>query len=271
MTQRVPSLVELPEQGTLPVARAGGASRLLIQFWVMFRLQLARVRLAWRPYMMVSTVMPLGIVLLIYLIGRGTDLASTGAQVVAGNVVLSLTITCVSMLAQRVAWMKRARAFDYYATLPVSLILLLLAIPLSFLVFALPGMVIVLAAGALLFHVAVRPNPEFLLFIPFAAAALAGIGAYLGLVARDDQLAAVYGNLVMMLILFLGSIVPTHFPYAIQVLRWIVPSTYAVEALRESFRGPIPVAHLLLYPAALTAFATLLLAAAARRIEWRSE
>jgi ABC-2 type transport system permease protein len=247
------------------------APRLLTQFWVMFRLQLARVRLAWRPYMMVSTVMPLGIVLLVYLIGRGTDLASTGAQVVAGNVVLSLTITCVSMLAQRVAWMKRARAFDYYATLPVSLILLLLAIPLSFLAFALPGMVIVLAVGALLFHVAVRPNPEFLIFIPFAAAALSGIGAYLGLIARDDQLAAVYGNLVMMLILFLGSIVPTHLPYAVQVLRWLVPSTYAVEALRESFRGPIPIAHLILYPLALTGFAAVLLTAAAHRIEWRSE
>ena len=271
MIEPVPSVVKSPEQTRQPVEWHGGAWRLLTEFWVMFRLQLARVRLAWRPYMMVSTVMPLGIVLLVYLIGRGTDLASAGAQVVAGNVVLSLTITCVSMLAQRVAWMKRARAFDYYATLPVNLVLLLLAIPLSFLVFALPGMVIVLTAGALLFHVAVRPNPEFLLFITFAAAALSGVGAYLGLLARDDQLAAVYGNLVMMLILFLGSILPTHFPYAVQVLRWLVPSTYAVEALRESFRGPIPVAHLVLYPAALTLFAAVLLTAAARRIEWRSE
>lgn len=257
-----------------PGLRQGLVSRYAVeaaQFWLLFRLQLARVRLAWRPYMMVSTVMPLGIVLLIYLVGRGTNFASSGAQVVAANVVLSLTITCVSMLAQRVAWMRQQRAFDYYATLPVNLVLLLLAVPLSFLVFALPGMLSVLVAGSLLFHVSVRPNPEFLVLVPFAAAALAGVGAYLGMSARDDQLAAVYGNLVMMAILFLGSIVPTQLPYALQVLRWLVPSTYAVEALRESFRGPIPPLHLLLYPLILTLFAAVTLTAAARRIEWRSD
>lgn len=271
MTNRTGATLEIADRKGPAAAGRRISTELLQQFWVLFRLQLARVRLAWRPYMMVSTVMPLGIVLLIYLIGRGTSLSDAGAQVVAGNVVLSLTITCVSMLAQRVAWMKRARAFDYYATLPVNLVLLLLAVPLSFLVFALPGMAIVLTAGALLFHVSVHPNPEFLLFIPFAAAALSGIGAYLGVIARDDQLAAVYGNLVMMLILFLGTIPPERLPYGIQIARWLVPSTFAVEALRESFRGPISAAHLIVFPLALTGFAAVSLTAAARRLAWRND
>ncbi len=251
----------------MPAARAAS---LPVQFWILFRMQLARVRLAWRPYIMVSTVMPVGIVVLVWLINRhATDVSAVGRQVVEGSVVLSLTISSESMLAQRVAFMRLTRAFDYYAAMPVSLGLLVAAVAGAFLLFALPGMLAVQILGSLMFGISRVPNLEVLLFIPPTAFALAGIGGWLGLAARDDQLAAVFGNLVMMLVLFMGSIPPENMPWALQAARWVLPSTYLVEALKGSLRGPLSMPHLFGYLAIVSGQALLLLWLVGKRIEWR--
>jgi ABC-2 type transport system permease protein len=51
------------------------------------------------------------------------------------------------------------------------------------------------------------------------------------------ELATVAGQLAMTAVLFLGVIPPRHLPAAVRVLRDVVPSTYAVDALAAALRG----------------------------------
>lgn len=216
-----------------------------IQFAVLLRMQLARVRLAWRRYLIVSSAMPLGITVLLRV--RGPAPQAQALQFVAGDVVLAAALSALTFLAQRIAWMKANRAFDYYNTLPVSSSVLLLAIFISYFTFALPGMVAIAVLGGLLYGLPLTPGPDLLWAIPtlmLGGIALAGAGALVGLVGRDEQLAGTYGNLAMMAVLFLGIVPPGNFPGPIRLLLDLLPSTYMVDSLKLTLVGSAKLAQL---------------------------
>jgi ABC-2 type transport system permease protein len=240
------------------------------QFWVPLLMQLARVRLSWRQYLIVSSAMPLGIVLLLRLAGSVTT-RDDAVQIITGNVVLAIAITAISMLAQRIAWMKAQRVFDYYATMPISRVLLLLAILTSFFIFALPGIAAILVVGALLYHVSLVLSWTLLPLIAGCGLALAGIGVAIGLAAPDEQLAGLFANLAMMAVLFLAIIPPDRLPQGITTIAWIIPSTYAVNAMRASLEGTLSWGTFGISLLALAAFSVAFLLLVRRQLAWRQE
>jgi len=240
------------------------------QFWVPFLMQLARVRLSWRQYLIVSSAMPLGIVLLLRLAG-GISGRDGAVQIITGNVVLAIAITAISMLAQRIAWMKAQRVFDYYATMPISRVLLLLAILTSFFVFALPGIAAILIVGALLYHISLVLSWTLLPLIAGCGLALAGIGIAIGLAAPDEQLAGLFANLAMMAVLFLAIIPSARLPQGVTEIAWIIPSTYAVNAMKASLEGTLTWAMLGVNLLALAAFTGAFLLLVRRQLQWRAE
>ena len=90
------------------------------KFKVLLWMQFARLRTSWRPYLLVSSVMPLGIAVLLRAVMSDEQVAELGRQIVAGSVVLAIAMTAVVMLAQRIAALKESQALDLYETLPVS-------------------------------------------------------------------------------------------------------------------------------------------------------
>lgn len=208
----------------LPAPSAGQS------FLVLLRMQLARLRRSWRQYVVVSSAMPSGIVLLLRAMSGHVSQA-VALQVITGNLVLSVAITSIAMLAQQVAWMKASRTFDYFRTLPVPSAAVVLSILVAYLVFALPGMAIVLIVGRLLYGVGMHIGLLLLPAVLLTGVALSGIGAAIGLLSRTDQLAGLTGNLVMMVVLFLGIIPAARVPEAVNAISWIIPSTYGVHLL----------------------------------------
>ncbi|MBV9281425.1 MAG: ABC transporter permease, partial [Chloroflexi bacterium] len=236
-TQRVPG-----RRGAVPILEGvtGGQplGALWTQFWLLLRMQLARVRLAWRRYFIVSSAMPLGITILLRV--RGPAPRSQALQFVAGAVVLAVALSALTFLAQRVAWMKANRAFDYYNTLPTSNAVLLLAIFISYFAFAVPGMVAIALLGGIVYGLPLTLGVAVLWALPtllLGGIALAGLGALIGLAGRDEQLAGTYANLAMMAILFLAIIPSDDFPRAVQALLGLVPSTYMVDSLKDALVG----------------------------------
>ncbi len=206
---------------------------------ILLAMQLARLRTAWRPYLIVSSAMPLGIALLMRAIMDRQQVAEFGEQIVAGCAVLAIAMTAIVMLAQRVAALKESGGLDFYATLPVSRSALVLSILISFAVFALPGMLIVLAGGAALFDLSLAALWSALPVWLAGSLALAGIGVALGFIAPDEQLAGMYSNLAMMAVLFLGILPADKLPDAFGPVRAALPSTYAVDALKPGLSGTI--------------------------------
>lgn len=208
-------------------------------FAVLVRMQLARVRTSWRPYLIVSSVMPLGIAVLMRAVMDGDQADRFGPQIVAGSAVLAVAMTAIVMLAQRVSWLKEHGVLDYYATVPVGRAALVAAVLASFALFALPGTIVVVTLGASLYGLSAAALWTVLPVWALGSFALAGIGVLIGLAAPDEQLAGMYSNLAMMAVLFLGILPPERLPAWLDPVRVAVPSTYAVEALKPGLAGAL--------------------------------
>ena len=200
---------------------------------LLFRLQLAGLRRHWRPYVIVSAVMPAGIVLLLHLAAPGVPRADT-AQAVLGAMLLAEAMSTIVMLSQQLAWLRQSRALDHYRVLPVSEPLYLGVLIVCYSLFAWPGVLCVAVEGALLDGLPLHASLLMLPILLLAGLALGGIGALIGLLSPREGLAGLFGNLVMMGILF-ASLVPIPHPaaWAIWALR-LIPSSYGVALLRAA-------------------------------------
>ena len=225
--------------------------------------QLARARVARVPLLFVACLQSIGLLVLLRGIVDDTDLAEK-RQVVAGAVVLVVAFVALNLLAQRVGHLRAHGGLDYYAALGTPPSAVVLGTAASYATFAVPGVVVTAVAGALLYDL---PLGRLWVLAPVAVlggAALAGLGAVLGLLAPKPEVATVAGQLGMTAVLFLGLVEPAA---PVRPLAALLPSTYAVEALRETF-APVPdyaAVGVDLAVCAAFAVATLALAAAAFR------
>jgi ABC-2 type transport system permease protein len=209
---------------------AGPGVPFLTALAVVYRGQLARARVARVPLLFVATFQSVGIILLL----RGvvdTDSAVTRQSVVAGATVLVVGFVALNLLAQQLGMLRDRRALDYYATLPVPPAAVLLGLAGAYASFTFPGAVFTAFAGALLYQLPITQLWVLVLVLPLAGAALAGVGATVGLLAPRPELATVAGQLGMSAVLFLGVIPPDRLPVGLLAARAVLPSSYAVDAL----------------------------------------
>lgn len=228
-----------------------------------YRMQLARGRVARGPLLFVATLQSLGILVLLRGVVRHPDQA-TGAAVVAGASILVVAFVALNLLAQRFGAMRASRSLDYFAALPVPVSAVVLGTAASYATFTVPGALATCAAGAAMFGL---PWAQLWLVVPAVVAsgvALAGVGAALGLALPRVELATVAGQLGMTAVLFLGLVPAGHLPAVARGLRQAVPSTYAVDVLAAGLRGTATPGGVLWRVAASLAYGAVTLAVAAR-------
>lgn len=206
-------------------------------FGVLLHMQFARLRRSWRPYIVVSAVMPAGIVVLLHL----TNPHMSGVErlnVISGAMLLSESIATIVMLSQYMAWLKVSRALDHYRVLPISLALLIIALTTVYGLFAWPGIFLIAAEGVWLDHLSLHFSLLLVPLLLITSIAMGSIGSLIGLIAPDEGLAGLFGNLVMMGVLFLGM-VPVNAVGQWSLAFWILPSTGPLAILKGlMFQGP---------------------------------
>jgi ABC-2 type transport system permease protein len=206
----------------------------LSAFAAVFAGQLSRAKVARASLLFVATLQSLGILVLV----RGvvdTSSEVTKESVVAGSAILVIAFVALNLLTQRLGMLKAARALDYYAAVPVAPSAVVLGIAASYATFTVPGTALTAVVGGLLYGLPIGHLWVLVVVIPLAGAALAGLGALIGLLMPRPELATVAGQLGMTAVLFLGVIPADRLPLAVRVVRAAVPSTYAVDALAGSF------------------------------------
>ena len=198
--------------------------------------QLSRARAARGPLLFVATLQSVGILVLLRgVVDEGS--AATARQVVAGATVLVVAFVALNLLAQRFGMLRGSSALDFYAALPVPAAAVVLGTAAAYASFTVPGAVVTAVTGCLLYGLPVSHLWVLVLVLPLAGAALAGLGALLGLLAPRPELATMAGQLGMTVVLFLG-IIPAHrLPALLRPVRAIVPSTYGTDALAEALRS----------------------------------
>ena len=232
-----------PRSGDDPAGRArgGGAAGTLApraRLWpalgAVYRAQLSRARVARIPLLFVATFQSLGIMILM----RGVvDDATEARAVVAGSSVLVVAFVALNLLAQYFGRLRADGGLDHYATLPVPAAAVVLGAAGAYASFTVPGVIVTAVAGGLLFSLPLGGLWVLAAVIPLAGAALAGLGAALGLLAPRAELATVCGQLGMSAALLLGVLPAGRMPEPVRWVRDLLPSTYGVDALADAFRA----------------------------------
>ncbi|TQK43897.1 ABC-2 type transport system permease protein [Streptomyces sp. SLBN-118] len=207
-------------------------ARLLPALGAVYRAQLSRARVARIPLLFVATFQSIGIMVLM----RGVvDGGAEARAVVAGSSVLVVAFVALNLLAQYFGQLRAGGGLDHYATLPVPPAAVVLGAAGAYASFTVPGTVVTAVAGSVLFQLPLTHLWVLAAVVPLAGAALAGLGAALGLLAPRQELATLLGQLGMSAALLLGVLPAGRLPGPISYARDLLPSTYGVEALARTF------------------------------------
>ncbi|MFF3210518.1 ABC transporter permease [Streptomyces sp. NPDC002886] len=197
-----------------------------------YRAQLSRARVSRIPLLFVATFQSVGIMILM----RGVvDGGSEARAVVAGSSVLVVAFVALNLLAQYFGQLRASGGLDHYATLPVPPASVVLGAAAAYASFTLPGTLVTAVFGSVLFGLPMGGLWILAAVVPLAGAALAGLGAALGLLAPRQELATLAGQLGMSAALLLGVLPPERMPDVIVWARDLLPSTYGVEAFARTF------------------------------------
>lgn len=223
-------------------AEPGGTDAVLaprVGLWpalaAVYRAQLSRARVARVPLLFVAAFQSVGIMILLRgVVDGGTGAAARAA--VAGSSVLVVAFVALNLLAQYFGQLRASGGLDHYATLPVPPAAVVLGAAGAYASFTVPGAVVVALVGGLLFQLPLAGLWVLGAVLPLAGAALAGVGAALGLLAPRPELATVSGQLGMSVVLLLGVLPAERMPPVVQWVREVLPSTYGVDALAAVLR-----------------------------------
>ncbi|MFH9721608.1 ABC transporter permease [Streptomyces sp. NPDC017254] len=217
------------EEAAAPLAPR---ARLLPALAAVYRAQLSRARVARIPLLFVATFQSIGIMVLM----RGVvDGGSEARAVVAGSTVLVVAFVALNLLAQYFGQLRATGGLDHYATLPVPPAAVVLGAAGAYASFTVPGTAVTAVAGSVLFGLPLGHLWILAAVVPLAGAALAGLGAALGLLAPRQELATLLGQLGMSAALLLGVLPAERLPAPVGWARDLLPSTYGVEALARTF------------------------------------
>ncbi len=108
-------------------------------------------------------------------------------------------------------------------------------------------MILLPILGALIFHVTFSPNVLAVLVLLLAPLTLSGVGAMIGVLSPNQQVAGVITNLALVVVMFLSPVlVPASaLPGVLRVTGTVLPPTHAADAPRRALQGQLSSNHLI--------------------------
>ena len=220
--------------------RANRPHPFLNQLVSIFTMELMNWRWSWRFTLTIGLIAPLIFTVMIGAMAQATD-SQTLSYWLTGNIILSLMFTNLSRMANRFAFMREVGSLDYFATLPIKRSALVAGVLSSFFLISLPAVIATILFSAYYLDIRFQIHPLVIFVLPLVGMALAGTGAFIGVVARSQDEAVTYGQVVSLLLLIIGPVMlpPDRLPRAMELLGWFSPATYGASALRQTLLGPI--------------------------------
>lgn len=209
-------------------------------FWSLLLIQLANWRWSWQATVINGLVIP--ITAMFFLRAATGDASATNATfLICGNIVVSLIFAIMFGTSARFAFMRQFGVLDYYATLPVPKVFLVMAVNTGFLILTLPTALLTIFLGEWYLNVSLDLNPLFFLLVPLASFSLSAVGAFVGVLSPNFDTANTITAVLQFIFMGFGPIlVPLNrLPGFMQFISNFLPSTYAADALRRSLTKQI--------------------------------
>ena len=242
---------------------------LLVQLIDLLLIELTNWRWSWRSLVIAGTLAPLLSILALGVFARDSGPQTLG-YVLSGNVVLALMFGNMRSVESHFVFMRTTGTLDYFASLPVQRTMLILAVILAFLLLSIPSIVVTIVLGSLALGVPILFNPLLILVVPLCAIPLAGIGALIGVVARNPQEAGAYGLVITLGLIGMGPVVvpPDRLADWLLVLGHFSPATYAASAMRQTLIGPMT-SQIIIDGGVLVLLGTVIFWLVSRKLDWR--
>jgi ABC-2 type transport system permease protein len=115
------------------------------------------------------------------------------------------------------------------------------------LVVSLPGILTPLFFGALIYKVDIEFSLWIIILLPLTALALSSIGMALGLFIHSLEMIQIVVNMLLFLLVMAAPVfIPMQaLPVPLQILGYLLPPSYAADALRHAMSGTIDMTFLL--------------------------
>jgi ABC-2 type transport system permease protein len=203
--------------------------------------QLLEIRLTWYWHIIFAVVLPMALVFGFGRIGSGLKDRESLLYIISGSAIFSVANDGLYVLATRIGVMRKEGILIYYASLPISRFALITAQIFSRLVITLPGIVVPILFGSLIYQVQFTISPWILVLLPVIGLTLASIGMALGALIENLEMMQVIANLLLFVLIMAAPVfIPVKaLPVPLQILGYLLPPTYAAAALRMALDGTI--------------------------------
>lgn len=229
---------------TVNSVRIDGLRKFAVDLKYLWLEQMLEIRTIWYWYFIFSLVLPLSMVFGFARMGSGlTDTASL-IYIISGSAIFSVANDGLYTMAVRIGSMKKEGMLLYYASLPISKVAFVAAIMLSRLTVTLPGMLAPMLFGSLLYKVDLHFSLWIILLLPLTALALSAIGMALGSLIHSLEMVQIIVNLLLFVLIMAAPVfIPWQsLPLPLQLFAYILPPSYAADALRHVLSGAIDTA-----------------------------
>ena len=252
-------------------ARGQALTRREVVIWNVLMLLARNQRENWPMLLLTSSIVPFVIMSVSTRLGSVADPTKI-MHLLAGNIVLSLLFGPLMRTAMVIAYLRERQVLEHFATLPIRKSDFLTAVLLNCLGQSLPGIAILLILCRVLLGIQVTIHPALTPIAILASLSMAMVGAAIGVVAREPGRTRVAAESVMGLLLFLspGFARIESYPYPLRAISAMLPSTYAVRALRETLCNTVT-GTTLAAASVVAAFTLTLLWFTSRRLDWNVE
>ncbi len=233
-----------PLDNSTPSARIDGLRKFGIDLKYLWLEQMLEIRTIWYWYLIFSLFLPLAMVFGFARMGSGLTDANSLIYIISGSAIFSVANDGLYTMAVRIGSMKKEGMLLYYASLPISKVAFVAAIMLSRLTVTLPGMIAPMLFGSLLYKVDLNFSGWIVLLLPLTALALSAIGMAIGSLINSLEMIQIIVNLLLFTLIMAAPVfIPWQaLPLPLQFLAYLLPPTYAADALRHVLAGTIDTA-----------------------------
>lgn len=251
----------------IPRRTLGRWLRLYVQ---MIRALLTEYRDTWFYHVFFGFLMPVGLIFFLKFF-VGDDLSQERAIfLIGGNMTTSIAFGPTNLLITRLGWGKHNKAFDYWSSLPLPKLGLIMALVTVSLLLSLPALISVWLVGSAMMGLPPSGGVLLLALLPLGALSLAGMGAFLGTYAKDGPTSSMLSNALIGFVTFLSPMmIPLEaMPAALQWTARFVPTTYVANAFRRALAGDLSLG-LLQDVLILLLFVVAFMWLVHRKLDWR--
>lgn len=196
---------------------------------------LLEIREDWLWYIILVCINPLTLLLFMGILIKDPS-SEVIKTFIIGNIINSLTTGTFLTLGQQFSYFKHNNALDYYLTLPIGKISIIIAYVIRNTVFMIPSTVIILMIGRLYYNVNFYINMSFLIAMLLSSFSLAAFGVIIGVYGKSIRMSSLLTQILQPIFIFLAPVYVTadKLPRFINYISYIMPTRYAANALRNS-------------------------------------